>query len=904
MDRRQEKTLNEIYKAFTSLLLTEPYTKLSVRNIIEKANVGRTTFYAHFSAKDELLENFCAYLFEYVISKADKSIRAYGAPNDVKTKTYFLVESFGKNYNNILDLITGPNGDIVIKFFKDVNKKYIRKHLRLDRYERESKADNDFLVNYVSSTFFESLRWWIDHGMKDSPKTVTDRFHGIVDPVVINKLESENYEQKVVDVDTAYRMERKGDSSKDVRILNYLNALDILSQSTDDFLFLTDISQDMYWFFGPVDKDYSLRKPGSDTNTFAEIMNIVYPADKPNVQKCYNAIIEGTTDVFNVDCRWINRRGDAVWVNSRAKVISDEEGKPFVMIGRVSEEAMRHLYNSITGFFNKVKMREDLKNSFTTLNKGYLILVDLDDLAAINLSHGRDYGDLLIKELASIIESHPSVDRVYHTELSYFAAWLNVEDEQGVRRVFNDIQESLGQKCTITAGAVPLDGSLYIDYTNLYDSAKIILRKTKNNNKSNVDFFSPEDMKRSIYSVELIEELHESTANGFEGFKVNYQPQVKAGSYDIFSLEALMRYHSPTRGPVYPDEFIPLLEKTGLINPVGIWILEEALTQCKKWRKSIPDLRISVNFSTVQFKDEYIVDKIISALNKTGMPGNALTIEITESIPLHEADRFGNIIKRLKQEGIQIAIDDFGTGYSNIGYLKKLDIDEIKIDRMFVTNIEEDTYNYKLISNTMEFAKMNEIRICCEGVETSKELVVLENLSPDILQGYLFDKPCEVKEFEEAYINKGSEKYKTRQKFIRQLYEYKEKLGVIHFDPTDILRETNVGLWIIRYNNAKDNHELYVDETMEKILGLDKIYTAQETYDFWFSRIADEDKDYVSHNINTMAELDKVVQLQYSWNHPTLGTVELRSTGKRTGDVDGMIVLEGYHRILSNIEEV
>jgi hypothetical protein len=298
------------------------------------------------------------------------------------------------------------------------------------------------------------------------------------------------------------------------------------------------------------------------------------------------------------------------------------------------------------------------------------------------------------------------------------------------------------------------------------------------------------------------------------------------------------------------------------------------------------------------------VDKIVSILNKTDMPGSALTIEITESIPLNEADRFGTIISRLKQEGIQIAIDDFGTGYSNIGYLKKLDIDEIKIDRMFVSNIAEDTYNYKLISNTMEFAKMNEIRVCCEGVETSKELMVLESISPDILQGYLFDKPCEVKEFEEVYIDKDNEKYKTRLKFIHQLYEYKENLGVVRFDPTDILRETNMGLWVIRYNSSKGCSELFVDETMERILGLDKIYTSRETYDFWFNRIADEDKEYVSQSMKTMAELDKVVQLRYKWNHPTLGTVEVRSSGRRIEDADGLIVLEGYHRIFSNIEEV
>ena len=129
-------------------------------------------------------------------------------------------------------------------------------------------------------------------------------------------------------------------------------------------------------------------------------------------------------------------------------------------------------------------------------------------------------------------------------------------------------------------------------------------------------------------------------------------------------------------------------------------------------------------------------------------------------------------------------------------------------------------------------------------------------------------------------------------------------MGIILFEPTDILRETNVGLWVIRINESQDIRELYADETMERILGLDKKYTPRETYDFWFNRINDTQVEYVSNNIDKMQEINKVVQLQYKWNHPALGSVEVRSSGRRAEDADGMIVLEGYHRILSNIEEL
>jgi len=901
MDRRQEKTKKEIFKAFTNLLLNESYSRITVSDVIGEADVGRTTFYSHYSTKDELLEDYCLCLFEDVKEKAKKAVIS---EDNLKNKTCAFTDSLNSSRYKVIELMTSQNRELIIKYFKDYLKEPVAQQLNSNTFGVIGGIEDEFLINYISSTFFETMLWWISRGRKESTGEITTRFLSIIEPVLRNKLHAGKRSAPVVDVDNNYRMKRNGTTQKDIRVINYLNALEILSQSTDDFLFLLDISSDTNWFFGPVDNDFTVRKAGESINSTNEILSIVHPADRKSVKTELSEIAQGVKDVLNMNCRWINRNGEVVWVNCRGKVIEDEKGKPFVMIGRVSREALNHLYNPLTGLFNKVKMREDLKEEFHNLTKGHLMLIDVDDLSAINLSHGRNYGDMLLTELAALIESNPYVDRVYHTELSFFAAWLNTTCEQTARSVFYFIQEGLSQKCTVSAGVVPLDSSLFIDHTNLYDSAKITLRNAKDKGKGNIEFFTPEDIKRSIYSVEMIEEFHESVNNNFEGFMVNYQPQVKAGNYNIFSVEALMRYHSPTRGPVYPDEFIPLLEKTGLINPVGMWILEEALNQCKTWRKKIPELRVSVNFSTVQFRAKDIVAKILSVLNKTGMPGDALTIEITESIPLHEIDHFSGIISRLKSEGIQIAIDDFGTGYSNIGYLKKLDVDEIKIDRMFVSGIEENTYNYKLISNTMEFAKMNSIRVCCEGVENSRELAVLEVLSPDVLQGYLFDKPCEVKEFEESYIDKKNEKYKTRIKFIKQLYEYKEQMGVIHFDPIDILRETDVGLWIIRINEAQNYRELYIDETMERILGIDKKYTPRETYDFWFNKINEDYVKYVSDNLKIMTERNGVVQLQYKWMHPTLGRVEVRSNGRRTKGVDGMIVLEGYHRIFSNIEEL
>jgi len=429
------------------------------------------------------------------------------------------------------------------------------------------------------------------------------------------------------------------------------------------------------------------------------------------------------------------------------------------MIGRVSEENLRHLYNPLTGLWNKNKLRIDLK-TYLEQNGRYLMLVDIDDLATINLTHGRGYGDSLLKEVAEFCENLEETHTAYHVDHNYFAVILNVNSETEVRKVYEQIKESMSEKCTFTVSAVPIDKALFYDETQLMDSVNMTLKKAKDISGNRIEFFSAEDLSRKISSLELLEELKQSVEYGFEGFEVYYQPQIRSGNYEIYGVEALLRYNSKTRGRVFPDEFIPILEESRLIKVVGLWVLGQALIQCKKWRESLPELHVSVNFSALQFEDSQLAEKVIEKVNEVGLPGDALTVEITESIELHNSRQLIDNIKYLKHHNINFAIDDFGTGYSNLGYLKQMNVDEIKIDRVFVSGIEKETYNHKLISNVIEFAKVNSIRTCCEGVENIRELAILELLLPDVIQGYLFDKPDTAEKIENTYIKNSSSEFK------------------------------------------------------------------------------------------------------------------------------------------------
>ena len=532
----------------------------------------------------------------------------------------------------------------------------------------------------------------------------------------------------------------------------YRDVMEVFSQSTDDFLFVFDIEKDEIRFFGSLTETYPIRTLPNGSVTREDLLSIVHPADRQALADDIERIAGGKQPTHDMDLRLMDRKGNFIWTSCRGTVITNKNGDPSIMVGRISEEALNHLFNPLTGLWNKVKLREDLKG-FLAEQQSYLLLMDIDGLSSINLRHGRAYGDALLKEIAGLLENHPRVRRAYHIDHNNFMAVVQSDDEDTVRGVFDSVQNEIKERCTFTASAVPVNQSLFTDPGRVLDSVNLTLKKAKQNKHNHLEFFSVAEIDQNIHALVLLESLKQSVQQDFEGFELYYQPQMKSGSYHVLGVEALLRYRLPTGERVFPDEFIPLLEQSRLIDRVGLWVLRTALLQCKAWRRFVPDLRVSVNFSIAQFEDTCLAEKVLQILTDTDMPGDALTVEITESLELRESQSFLKTSRLLRAQGILLSIDDFGTGYSNLGYLKRMRMDEIKIDRMFVTGIRKNIYNYKLISNILSFARANDIHVCCEGVESTKELLVLESLQPDLLQGYLFAKPGPAEEIEKCFFN-------------------------------------------------------------------------------------------------------------------------------------------------------
>ncbi len=546
---------------------------------------------------------------------------------------------------------------------------------------------------------------------------------------------------------------------KERMLRSYLQTIKFLNDSVDEILYLCDIDEQKVHFSSNVAEKFDLPPLNDGVYDVEQIREFVISQEDKNIFLNPEAFGLNNDTVLHQEYRIVNNSGKKFWVYSDEKLQCDEQGRPMWILGRISDNGMEQDMDPLTGLYNTKKLVEDMEECLSKKKTGFLMVLGIDNFKNINNMYGRGYGNQVLKNVAEMLEGILEEKlRVYRLDSDKFAInGIDLEKEE-VEFLYKEIQAKIPETFTISSGVTrySLDTK---DVDTIYQQAENALDDAKKNGKNTQEFFSEHSYEEQLENIGFKEELRKSILNDFEGFSINYQPQIDAHTYQIYGAEALLRYTSPTRGPVSPLEFIQVLEQTRMITIVGEWVLRNALAQCKKWRQYIPNFHMGVNFSYIQLKDQLIADHIIRLLKETDLPGNALTLEVTESVQLQDYQFFNKIFYKLEKYGVGVAIDDFGTGYSSLSYLKSIAINEVKIDRCFVTGIQHSAYNYRLLENMVELAHSANIRVCCEGVETEEELRALKELHPDMLQGFLFAKPCSVKEFELRYILNQSEEY-------------------------------------------------------------------------------------------------------------------------------------------------
>lgn len=492
---------------------------------------------------------------------------------------------------------------------------------------------------------------------------------------------------------------------------------------------------------------------------------IVYPDDVQIWKDDIQELLHGKKGEHNLEYRLINKYKEIVWISCRGKVYVSDDPKTIFLVGRIKNIGEKNKFDSITGTWN----REQFEHRINYLIKekiyknGAMFIMDIDNFKNINEKYGHSYGDKVLRAIATeVLEYLPKDVRLYRLDGDEFAFFYPMCTKETIEKIYEKIQmytntqheiESNKYYCTVTAGVAmyPEDGDNYLD---LFKHADIALDIAKISGKNRIKFFSQELYENKLKVISMQQKLRECVENNFNDFELFFQPQVNAVTKEVIGAEVLLRWHSSTYGEVSPVEFIPILEQSNLIIPVGKWIIKEAVKQCKEWHKINPDFKISVNVSYIQLKEDFFRDFIVECLVEYQLRPEFLILELTENCWIPDINLLNDKFISLKGIGVYIAIDDFGTGYSSLNYLKELSVNIIKIERSFVKNITYNSYEYTFLEYIIKLAHIINLKVCVEGIESYEEYDIVKSLGVDIIQGFLFGRPVSASEFYKFQLSK------------------------------------------------------------------------------------------------------------------------------------------------------
>ncbi|WP_458413689.1 EAL domain-containing protein [Schinkia sp. CFF1] len=499
-------------------------------------------------------------------------------------------------------------------------------------------------------------------------------------------------------------------------------------------------------------------------------------------QDLWETITQGK--VWNGELRNRTKDGKIWWANATIVPFLDKDNKPYQYMAirtditdqkllenelQVQKQKVERIsyIDYLTGLPNRLLFEEELRRKLeeARINKQMfaLMVVNLDGFKFINDTIGHKTGDKLLKEVALRLNQTRTMDdfvaRIGGDEFAIIVS--NMKEMDAIHQIARNFLEIFDWPFLIDSYEFFITASIGIslypyggeNVDSLIQNADLALYRAKEIGKNQYEIFSPTMNVGAFKRFSLKNDLRKAVQEN-EIFTL-YQPKVDSKTKRIVGAEALARWKHPEWGVVSPDEFISLAEETGLINMIGEQILMEACTQTKKWQEvGLPLVKMSVNFSALQFLQADIVDTVQNVLHATNLDPKWLEIELTETVVMKNETATLMKLKQLKDLGVSIAIDDFGTGYSSLSYLKKIQPNTVKIDQSFVKDIPGDSENTEIATAVIRLAEKLKMNVVAEGVETSQQVAYLQKIHCHELQGYYFSKPIPTKEFE-SLLRKG-----------------------------------------------------------------------------------------------------------------------------------------------------
>jgi diguanylate cyclase (GGDEF)-like protein/PAS domain S-box-containing protein len=489
-------------------------------------------------------------------------------------------------------------------------------------------------------------------------------------------------------------------------------------------------------------------------------VDVLHSDDRERVLAAH-ARTHATREPLQVDYRLIAREGHVVWVRDEARVITYDDGTDPVLQGylldvtvaKEAEEQLRHqaFHDPLTGLANRALFTDRVEHALVVHsqegNDVAVVFLDLDDFKAVNDTLGHPAGDTLLRavgeRLRGTLSPSHTVARLGGDEFAILVEDV-LEGSAAVdvaAQLITTLQEPFdldGREVFISASVGIAVGS---DADELLRSADVAMYRAKGAGKSQYVVYAPRMDEDVVGRLDLVSDLRRALVE--EEFVVHYQPTVELATSALVGVEALLRWQHPTRGLIPPLDFIPLAEETGRIIEIGRWVLSEACRQTAKWRAELPGaekLRVSVNVSTRQVRRPGLVEDVRAALEFSGLPAEALTLEITESVLAGRREELTSILEEVTELGVELALDDFGTGYSSLSLLQHLPVNTLKVDRSFVRTVDGPERR-AFVQAIVDLAQALDLLVVAEGIEIPEQAAELLRLGCRLGQGFYFARP-------------------------------------------------------------------------------------------------------------------------------------------------------------------
>lgn len=551
---------------------------------------------------------------------------------------------------------------------------------------------------------------------------------------------------------------------QDISCKELCRVIDLLSSTTDNYLYLVDFRTDFYYIAPQALERFCIQK-----NAFYNVMDrhrdFVYKEDYPALKAEFEDLLSTERCTHNMEYRWLDLKKMPVWINCRGYVVRDDNMKPLYMMGCINEIGEKQKADNISGLLGESALREYMEKMEGSFEEGYLLRIGIDHFKEINEDFGQEFGNFVLRETANCISGCMGEhQKVYKLVADEFMVVDSSSDKiQDAKALYERIREAIIRFIedskftviyTVSGGILPLHNSGNRDYSEVMKLADYSLNHAKKLGRNRCYTFEEKDYQLFLRKRELTQELREAVRYGFRGFQAFYQPVFASGNGNPYGAEALMRFTSEKFGMVSPAEFIPILEETGLIIPAGRWMMQEAMKKCSQIRKQVPEFRISINISQVQAAKSDVIVDIAAGMEGARLSSDAIVVELTESDLLEGNIKEKHFLTELQKMGIRLALDDFGTGYSNFHYLSELNPAIIKIDRSFTASAVEDEGEYYLLDQFCTMIHSLGLKLCIEGVENREEWAKIRQLHPDYTQGFFWGRPCSYEDFVKQFVEK------------------------------------------------------------------------------------------------------------------------------------------------------